>query len=415
MGATAHADPLDTFGFGARSAALAGAVTADARGAGAVPTNPALLVRAEHPELAIGWGYGRLGLQLDGNSAEVLDLHGVDFGLAIPWQMGRFRAAAGLALYLPDQFIARVQLVPATEAHFVLLDNDIHRIVVQPAVAFGLGDRLSIGAGASILLDAVGNGIQFDVGVVGGEPQGQGKLDVRLPPRVAPIVGLAFTPVPRVRIGASWRAEVDLALQLAILANVDVAGVVTGDALIDLQSLNFFTPARFSAGVAIDVLPTLTLMGEASLYRWSGFRGGAPDVNILVSLGIEPPLVQTLFPDDDFQDVWVPRAGVEWRLPTECVDWSLRAGYAFEPSPVPAQTGLTSFADNDRHVIALGGGARFTALQPTLKRPLRVDVALQWHHLRDRLTIKDQDLFPGRAFSSGGEIVRASATATLEF
>jgi long-chain fatty acid transport protein len=411
----ALADPLDTFGFGARASSMAGAMTAEASGAAAIPTNPAALVNVARPELTLGWGFGHLGLELDGAPAETLDVHGVDFGLAIPWRMGPIRAAAGVALYLPDQFVARIQLVPATEAHFVLLDNDIHRIVIQPAFAVALGDKLSIGAGASILLDAVGNGIQFDVGVVGGEPVGQGKVDVRLPVKVAPLVGLHATPLPWLRLGASWRAEVDLEMQLGILANVDVAGVVTGDALIDLQALNFFTPERLSFGVAVDPIETLTLTAELSWLRWSAFRGGAPDVNILVSLGIEPPLVQTLFPDDDFHDVWVPRAGFEWRLPTACVGWAVRGGYAFEASPVPGQTGLTSFADNDRHVVALGGGAKFLALAPTLKRPLRVDVALQWHHLRERLTVKDQDLFPGRAFSSGGDIVRLSSTATLEF
>ena len=82
---------------------------------------------------------------------------------------------------------------------------------------------------------------------------------------------------------------------------------------------------------------------------------------------------------------------------------------------MPAQIGLTSFADNDRHVVALGAGARLGLFQPILTHPVTFDLALQWHHLRDRLTLKDQTLFPGRSFSSGGEILRASATATVEF
>jgi hypothetical protein len=66
---------------------------------------------------------------------------------------------------------------------------------------------------------------------------------------------------------------------------------------------------------------------------------------------------------------------------------------------VPAQIGLTSFADNDRHVVALGAGARLGLFQPILTHPVTFDLALQWHHLRDRLTLKDQTLFPGRSFS----------------
>jgi hypothetical protein len=409
--ATASADPLDTFGFGARSTGLAGAVTASATGAAAAHTNPAGLALSSETELLLGWGYGRMGLEIDGADAGVLDTHGADLGLSIPFRIAGVPVAVGAALHLPDQFIVRVQLIPATEPHFVLLDNDVHRIVVEPVAAVRPFPWLALGAGVSILADAVGRTIRFDVGVVGGQPLGQGALDVELPPRIAPMVGALILPHERVRVGLAYRGAVDLALRLGILANVDVAGVVTGDALIDIRAINFFTPRRVTAALAVDPLPDLTLSAELAWLGWSAFEGGAPDVRILVALGITPPLVDTLFPPDDFSDTLAPRFSAEWRaLPA----LALRGGYAVEPSPVPAQTGLTSFADNTRHVLALGAGLTFDVLRPVLPHPVTLDLGLQLHHLREKLTVKDQGQFPGAAFSSGGLILRGAATLSVK-
>jgi hypothetical protein len=245
--------------------------------------------------------------------------------------------------------------------------------------------------------------------VVGGAPLGQGALDVELPPRVAPMAGVLVTPHPRLRLGASYRGAVDLALRLGILANVDIAGVVTGDVLIDLRAANFYTPRRLTGALSVDVLPELTLSAELSWLGWSGFHGGSPDVRILVALGISPPLVNTLFPSDGFHDTLAPRASVEWRPGNA----ALRAGWALEPSPVPAQVGLTSFADNHRQVFALGGGLTLSVLRPILAHPVTVDLGLQWHHLRERVTAKSSQLFPGRAFSSGGTILRGAVTLSV--
>ena len=82
---------------------------------------------------------------------------------------GGWKVGAGIALYLPDQFLARVQLVPSSEPHFILLDNDPHRAVSEPVAAISYDDRFAIGAGASIFADAESKQIVFDVGVEAGE------------------------------------------------------------------------------------------------------------------------------------------------------------------------------------------------------------------------------------------------------
>mgnify|MGYP001568713334 CR=1 FL=1 len=420
---TAHrvaADPLDEFGLGTAAAATAGARAASAHGAEAAHHNPAGVALDAEPSVLLGYGYGAMRLDINGRDAEVLDAHGTSLGVAMPVALGRgVVLGVGLALYLPDQFVARIQLIPPTEPHFVLLDNDPHRLVAEPVVALKLSDWIAIGGGASVLADARGRGITFNVGVVGGEKVGEAALDVALPIRAAPLLGVMIGPDHRIRGGLTWRGELGLDLALDILANIDVAGVVTGDALVAVRAANYFTPARLTGGIAADVTPDVTLAGDVVWSRWSRFGSGLADLRVLVGLDITPPLVQTDVPASGFEDTVAVHLGAEYRRGRRGdgrrLRWALRGGWAYLPTPVPDQTGLTSFADNDRHLFALGGSVTLADLAPILTRPIELGAALQWHLLAGRLTVKDTADFPGAAFSSAGSILHAAVSATVSF
>jgi long-chain fatty acid transport protein len=415
---TAHADPLDDFGFGGAAAATAGARTATATGPEAAHHNAAGVALGTDPAAMIGWGGGKMLLEIDGHDAKVLDPHGTSMGLAIPIDLGGgWKLGAGLALYLPDQFLARVQLIPATEPHYVLLDNDPHRVVVEPVAAFSYQDRIAFGAGASILADARSNAIIFDVGVIAGEKVGESQLDIALPVRLAPIVGAWAKPHDKLRLGATFRGELSLDLVLDILANVQVQGVVTGDALVSLRAQNYFTPARATGGVAFDVTDDLTLSADVVWQQWSKFEAGVADLKVLVALDITPPLVATDVPVASFEDTVSARVGAEYRhAPADAKTWwALRGGWGYLPSPVPEQTGLTSFADGDRMLVTLGAGVTLADWRPILLKPIDIDLGLQWQHVAHRLTVKDVEEFPGQAFSSGGEILHAGISSTIRF
>ena len=414
--AVARANALDTFGFSARAEGLAGAQAADARGYAAAHHNPAGVAMSTDIEAALGYGGAVMGLRIDGADAQVSSVRGISVGLAIPLKVRSWNFALGVALYLPDQFVARVQLVPATEPHFVLLDNNLHHLVVTAVLSVRPARWLSLGAGATVLADAAGSGLRFDVGVVGGEKVGSADLDVSLPIRAAPVLGLMIVPHRAVRMGLAWRGELDLGLSLDILANVNIAGAITGDTLIALRALNFYTPHKVSLGLAADLTRDLTITAELDWLGWSHFTGALPDLRVLVALGISPPLVESLFPKPHFDDVWVPRLGAELRRDLHPnVGLALRLGYAFERSPVPPQIGLTSFADNDRHVLAVGAGVELHDLISILPKPLRIDLALQLHELASRTTVKDRTTFVGQGFSSGGYLLHFAATVEARF
>jgi len=409
VASTAAADPLDELGFGAAATGMANARSAVAVGAEAIHLDPAGLALAERPELLVGWQYAHDRLAINGDDADLLDAHGTSLGLAIPVRISGVQLGAGIALYLPDQFLARIQLAPISEPHYVRFESASHRAVVEPAVAIAIGDW-AFGAGVSLLADARSRELVFDVGVVGGEKQGDARLDIALPVRIAPLAGVRWRPSPRVELAASFRGELSIDLDLDIVANIEVPNVVTGDATVSLRSVSYFTPMRATLGTAIHPRPDLVLTADVTWERWSALGSGVPDLRVLLALDIMPPLVESMREPARFRDIVTPRVGAEWRTGA----LRLRAGAGYLPSPVPSQTGITSFADGARVLATTGAGIR---IEPNaiLAQPIDLDLAIAWQHVARALVRKDAELQPGGAFSSGGDILQASASATVRF
>jgi long-chain fatty acid transport protein len=120
-----------------------------------------------------------------------------------------------------------------------------------------------------------------------------------------------------------------------------------------------------------------------------------------------------MFPKVSFSDVWTPRLGAEYRGTfASHFTWAARAGYAYEPSPVPPQTGLTSFADNDRHIVTLGAGVASDRLWSWLPKRLSLDAALQVHELVGKTTVKGT---PSPGFSSGGSLIHLGVTLEARY
>lgn len=409
LAADAHADPLDELGFGAAATGMGNAAGATTVGAAAAHVNPAGVALGERPELLLGYQYAHDRLSIDGLDAGHADAHGTSIGIAIPLPIGAYRAGAGVALYLPDQQLARIQLHPVTEPHYARLESAAQRLVVEPVASLARG-RWAIGAGASILADARTRDLTFDVGVLGGSKRGDARVDLALPLRVAPVASVRFAATPALTLAASVRGELSLDLAFDIRANVNVPNVVTGDATVRLRSVSYFSPMRGALSAAYRVRPDLVVTADLAWERYSALGSGVPDLRVLLALDIEPPVISSMQPPARFRDIVTPRAGVEWQPGT--VRW--RAGAGYLPSPVPPQTGVTSFADGARTLAAVGAGI---VIEPNgvLTRALDLDVALAWTHVFHALVVKDPMLQPGGAFSSGGDLLQASASATVRF
>ena len=408
-GAPATADPLDELGFGAAATGMANARAALAIGVEAIHGDPAGVALGERAELLVGWQYAHDRLAINGRDARVTDPHGTTLGLAIPFRIRGVRLGAGVAIYVPDQFLARIQLAPISEPHYARFETAPHRAVVEPALSAAVGPW-SFGAGVSLLTDARSREILFDVGVVGGDKQGDARLDIAMPVRAAPLLGVRWRPSRAVDVSASFRGELSLDLDLDIVANIDVPNVITGDATILVRSVSYFTPMRATIAAAVRPRDDLAITGDVTWERWSALGSGIADLRVLLTLDVQPPIVDSMQPAARFRDIVTPRFGVEWTTGV----YRLRAGAAYLPSPVPAQTGITSFADGARLLATAGGGVRIEP-NAVLAQPIDLDVAIAWQHVAHELVRKAVELQPGGAFSSGGDILQASASATVRF
>jgi hypothetical protein len=116
----------------------------------------------------------------------------------------------------------------------------------------------------------------------------------------------------------------------------------------------------------------------------------------------------------DASDTLVPRIALEHRV-AERPDLRLRAGYAFEASPLAEQRGEANRWDNDRHGVSLGWGIRWV----TAEQPMRLNLALVAQVLVERRHEKHPEVDsenPGFAsVSTEGSLLHGSLTWGLEF
>lgn len=391
---------------------MGGAFSALSDDATAAMYNPAGSALAPSSTLLLGYSRGHMALAINQRDAEVLEPHGFSLAVGIPFRIASIPCGLSVALYLPDQFLARLYVLPPEQPRFLLLDNDPHRIVFNPTVSLMPLTWLAVGGGITFLADAAGDGVRFDLNAQGGEAAGDSALDVSLPTRVAPVLGIIVLPTKRLRLGLVWRGAIDLNIRIDAVSEVQFSGVLEGDSVISVRAVNTYTPHRLSLSAAYDVSPHTTFAVEATYLRWRDFRGDAVEIETRLDLTTAPPLVTVTIPRQLFHDVVVPRAGVEHhhRI-SHTLSSSWRAGAFYQASPVPEQTGFTSYADNDRLVFTLGLGLAVVGGQWV--RPMSIDAGFQMHSLIPRSTLKDDLAGPTGDFSSSGYLVSGSLMWTV--
>ena len=147
-------------------------------------------------------------------------------------------------------------------------------------------------------------------------------------------------PVPGLAIGAAWRSKVA----------IDFDG--TGD----FDIADEFRPALPPDG---DISTRLTLPQSVL----AGIAYAVGDFEVEFNLQwvdwSELDVIEITLPDDSvavdvrqYEDAFTPRLGVEYGLRQLGLD--VRAGYAYDPTPIPDETLSVSLPDIDRHVVSAG-------------------------------------------------------------
>ena len=93
----------------------------------------------------------------------------------------------------------------------------------------------------------------------------------------------------------------------------------------------------------------------------------------------------------------------------------MRAGYFYESTPVPPQTGFSNLVDTDRHAWSLGVGLDLTGLRPLLPGALSLDAHFMYGWLPSRATIKTSPIDPVGDYVAQGHMFSGGATLGVEF
>ena len=367
----ARADSGATSGESSRAASLAGAVVGRAGDTSAISANPAAVADISRSTIALLAHAGRFELSYHRDDERAhrmqrgLGGYGVSLVVRMPGPDWLRRLRLGAAVHMPHGSLIGVSAPSRVdEPSAPLYGTRLERTAVSAVLAYELPEGFRVGIGISIaptlwaptrVVFEPGRGDTIDAGAVADLQR-----EVRFEARV--IAGLRYEPIPQLGFGIAFRQAQSIA---ATGPNLIRAGNVLVDDPIDF--VDFYTPDELAWGVCGSPIPELSISVDGVWQRWSAFT-----------------TIHHETPDPAWHDTVSIRAGVEARV----TRWyALRAGWAHEPTPVPAQIGPTNLFDASRQVLAVGLGFD---LEEARVAPLRIDVHARAHVIDGVRAIKDE-------------------------
>ena len=164
--------------------------------------------------------------------------------------------------------------------------------------------------------------------------------------------GAVFLPSPTTRLGLAYRSRINHKLdgeadftRSALGDVVNEQTQVNGKGLLadSAASAKITTPDSLSLGFVQELGPAWSVMGEAAWTGWSSFE--------TLRVRFENPDQPDSVTEQDWDDSWFLSLGSSYR-PSE--NWVLRAGVAYDQSPVPDDTRNPRIPDADRYWVSLG-------------------------------------------------------------
>jgi len=386
----ASADVLFTYGFSPRTIALGGAFTGIADDFGAAYYNPGGLIQGDKNE--VGLGYMLTGDQLEVESSkgvkpELDSTKGIIFGFKMPIPFGGWlerRLFFGFSCFFPEGVLLSIEVPYPTEPQYLLLQNSGRMISLVPTLTVRLANGLGIGGGAQ-LFDNTSGQIKATA-----DPYGNIVADVgeELTFSYAPLFGVfidpgyAFYMFEGLRLGFVWRDSFYTRYKFPVNTFIGDVPLTAS-----FNAISLYMPEQYVFGISYQLSERFLTAFDVAYNKWSEF----PDPNLEIDVEMAIPILPITFQDSekiepDLHDTITLRTGLEITpYKRESMDLVARAGYFYDPSPVPTQSRTTNYLDTDRHVFSAGSGVKVRKMFGFfLKNPFAIDVAFQYQHLVKR-------------------------------
>jgi len=231
--------------------------------------------------------------------------------------------------------------------HPELYSDRLTAISLAPGIGVALSDEVSIGALATIGLKA-GVGAPVYVANAGKLNELLLTLDSDVNVSVAPHFGLSYEPTDRLRLTGTVHTpqKVELNASYTFLLATGVSQTSGISFVLD------YMPWQLGAGAAYDVVKsekeTVTIVGSGLLGLWS---------NYIDRHGERP---HAAYP---WADTLTGTAGVRYKHDPVGLFFDMQ----YKPSPVPPQTGRSSYVDNDTLAFDAGYDFSFRALDTGMR------------------------------------------------
>jgi long-subunit fatty acid transport protein len=401
--AVAGAYTADLFGLNMRALALVNAQAAMAEGPAATFYNPAMLAAQGGVQMEMTYLYS-----LSSFSLKVFDADGVKqrtkgelkraqktrpvqyLGMGVS---GRISDYVGLGLYmnLPIDGEPRPRIYQPQSPYWLKYGTSVNGLQLYPAVSVRIIPNVMIGVGTVVVLDASGQqSLAF--------PTSEGRTasmeaSGKWSGGAAAIAGVFYRPLEFLQVGFTYRGESFIRDKRKTTMSVDVSGSGTYEALpVKTDVVWDYSPQAFDLGIVGDPFEWWRITMDLVYTSWSMYKPPFPKIRPqYAELATElpaartPVLIDVGTKDVNFSDTLVVRLGLDFK---PIKQFEILFGYAYEPSPVPKQTGTTNILDANEHLIGLGFGVNVGGKDNDL---VRLDLGGQFHLIADRSFSKSVD------------------------
>ena len=250
------------------------------------------------------------------------------------------KASLGLGLYVPYGLSAdyKNNWYGTTHGQY----SGITVVNLTPALSYKLTDKFTLGAGLNLQY--------VQAHLTGGLPI-QGTTNMRADDSaLGYIIGLTYTPVKNIRLGASYRSAVTHKLKGNNKVD-DIHPAVAAQTGLQDGKYDVFakitTPETVTLSAAYDINKKWTLSGTARWTRWSQFR----HLNIMQEGFGATPISSTY---ENWKNSWFYAAGADYKF---CKNLTFRFGAGLDNTPIRSPKYRTARVPDERRILTSLGAS----------------------------------------------------------
>lgn len=241
------------------------------------------------------------------------------------------------------------------------VESDLMSLNINPAIAYKVNDKFSVGAGVSAMYMKATLSSMADIGAA------NPAQDVFIENEADSWgygfnLGVLYQISDATRVGFAYRSKVTQDLKGDTTTEIPAPLVGAVGAFFQNQGVHgtIDLPASASLSATHQVNAKLTLLGDVSWTDWSSFK----DLTLYFEgPGIGPPSATNLDPKssttvENWDDSWRISVGATYQMNENLI---LRGGLAYDQTPIPdAEHRTPRIPGEDRTWVALGAGYKFS-------------------------------------------------------